>query len=95
MNETIIISIISGVVTLIGTLLSVRSGNNKTQSQIKEHDELLAFRIKALEDKQDKHNSIIERTYKLEEKISVIDEKISVANHRIDDLERLTNGRPS
>jgi len=34
------------------------------------------------------HNSIIERMYKVEQKVSLIDEKIKVANHRIDDLEK-------
>ena len=36
----------------------------------------------------DKHNSVIARTYKLEQDYALIDEKIKVANHRIDDLER-------
>ena len=44
--------------------------------------------LKDLEKKVDKHNSLIERTYKLEERNSVIEQEIKVANHRIDDLER-------
>ena len=36
----------------------------------------------------DKHNSVIERTYRLEESVALHEEKIKVANHRIDDLER-------
>jgi len=41
-----------------------------------------------IEAKQDKHNSIIERTYCLERDVSVIKEQIKIENHRIDDLER-------
>lgn len=37
--------------------------------------------------KADKHNNLIERMYKGEENINLLDEKIKVANHRIDDLE--------
>ncbi|RPF48274.1 hypothetical protein EDD70_1089 [Hydrogenoanaerobacterium saccharovorans] len=37
-------------------------------------------RISALEKKVEKHNSVVERTY-------VLEEKMKVANHRIDDLE--------
>lgn len=42
---------------------------------------LMSYRIEQLEKRVDKHNSVIERTYKLEE-------QMKVANHRIDDLER-------
>ena len=41
---------------------------------------LTNYRIEQLEKKVEKHNSVIERTYLLEE-------KIKVANHRIEDLE--------
>lgn len=41
---------------------------------------LTNYRIAQLEKKVDKHNSIMERTY-------VIEEQIKVANHRISDLE--------
>ena len=41
---------------------------------------LTNYRIEQLEKKVDKHNSIIERTY-------ILEEKMKVANHRIDDLE--------
>ena len=31
--------------------------------------------------------TVIERTFKLEERMEVVDEKIKVANHRLEDLE--------
>ena len=49
---------------------------------------LTEYRIKELERKVEKHNSIVERTFRLEDKFELVDEKIKVANHRIDDLER-------
>ena len=49
---------------------------------------LTAYRIEQLEKKQDKHNAVIERTYRLEKEVELQAEKIKVANHRIDDLER-------
>ena len=36
----------------------------------------------------DKHNSVVERTYALEEAVSLLDERVKVANHRITDLEK-------
>ena len=49
---------------------------------------LTNYRIEQLEKKVDKHNTVIERTYKLEEAQAVIQEQIKVANHRISDLEK-------
>lgn len=47
-------------------------------------------KIDTLSERVDRHNNVIERTYRLEELTQVHSEKISVANHRIDDLERKT-----
>lgn len=41
---------------------------------------LTNYRIEQLEKKVDKHNSVIERTF-------ILEEKMKVANHRIEDLE--------
>ena len=49
---------------------------------------LTNYRIEQLEKKVDKHNTVIERTYKLEETQAVIQEQIKVVNHRIGDLGR-------
>lgn len=51
------------------------------------NSKVTAYRLKELEKKVDKHNTVVERTYKVEERLSVIDEEIKVANHRISDLE--------
>ena len=42
--------------------------------------QLIKYRIEQLEKKVEKHNSVVERTFLLEE-------KVKVANHRIEDLE--------
>lgn len=48
---------------------------------------LTSYRLEQLEKKVEKHNNIIERTYKLEEEEKIVEEKIKVINHRIEDLE--------
>jgi hypothetical protein len=70
MSENIIISFISFVGTAIGAFGGIIASSKLTN-----------FRLKKLEEKVDKHNQIIERTYKLEEKVKSV-------NHRISDLER-------
>ena len=71
--------IIVGILSLIGTLAGTYFANRKSSA-------LIAYRLELLE-KVDKHNSVVERTFKLEEQAAVIEEKIKVANHRIEDLE--------
>ena len=63
--STIIVAILSLVGTLAGSYLS----GNKTIA-------LLEFRLSTLEEKVDKHNHVIERTYELEKKTAIIDEQI-------------------
>lgn len=74
--------IIVGLLSLIGTLAGSYGGIR-----------LMSYRIEQLEKKVEKHNNLIERTYKLEEKTMLQDEQIKVANHRIDDLERHEEAR--
>jgi hypothetical protein len=72
--------VIVSLITLCGSALGTFAG-------IAVNTKLTNYRIEQLEKKQDKHNSVIERTYKLEERAAVLDEEIKVANHRISDLE--------
>jgi hypothetical protein len=85
--KEIIIASIAPVFTLIGVIVTVVIGNKKTNASIKEQTDLTLYRIEQLEKKQDKHNGLIDRMYKVEDTCHVLDEKISVANHRIADLE--------
>ncbi len=77
MTEKITIALI----TLVGSGLGAFAG-------ILASAKLTNYRIEQLEKKVDKHNSVIDRTYKLEQDFCLIDEKMRVANHRIEDLEQ-------
>ena len=48
---------------------------------------MIEYRLDELTKRVDKHNNVIERTYKLEQDTVLQDEKIKVANNRIRDLE--------
>ena len=78
MSETITIALISLFGTLAGSLLGILAANKLT-----------VYRIEQLEKKVEKHNNLIERTYRLEEEQEVEKEKFKVINHRLDDLEEL------
>lgn len=79
-----IIAIIVSVIGLIVQIVAVGIYIGKLEG----FKVLVDFRFQTLEKKQDKHNSLIERTYKLEKVAEVHDEQIKVTNHRIEDLEK-------
>lgn len=53
----------------------------------------VTLQIGSLEQKQDKHNSVIERTYALEKDVRVLENRESVSEHRIHDIEEKV-GKP-
>lgn len=77
MPEAIIVALITGILSLIG----VYASNRKSAA-------LIEYRIKKLEDKQDAHNKLIERTYALEDHANVVDVKLNMIKNQIEDLER-------
>lgn len=66
MDASIIVAIVSGAFTFLGVVVTVCIGNHKQKENIKEQTNLTLYRISQLEEKQNKHNNIIERTYELE-----------------------------
>ena len=55
MSEAILVAVISGVCTLLGSLGGVMATSSLT-----------AYRLKRLEEQVGKHNQLIERTFRLE-----------------------------
>lgn len=72
--ETIISACISAGVTLLVCLISNKNQQEKTRA-------LMEYKLEELTKKVEKHNSVVERTY-------ILEEKMKVANHRIEDLEK-------
>lgn len=85
---TIISSIISAATAIFVCLLSQIGLSRKQAAQMDKQTALIELRLTQLAEKVEKHNNVIERTFRLEESCKLFEEKIKVANHRIDDLER-------
>ena len=81
MSETVIVAMISPLISAAAAIIVGAMSNAKTKA-------LIEYKLDELTKKVEKHNSIIDRTYKLEEQTALQEEKIKVANHRIEDLER-------
>ena len=81
MNIEIILSVLSALCSLIGSL-----GGILVTSKLN------LYRLEQLEKKVDKHNHLVERMYEIEKTVttatSLYDEEIKVINHRISDLEQ-------
>ena len=65
MDSTIIVAIMSLLGTIIGSLGGIVASNK-----------LVIYRIQELEKKVEKHNSVIDRVYKIENHEAVVDEEI-------------------
>lgn len=72
----IIVAVVTGIATVTAVVITNRKSNA-----------LIAYRLEQLEEKVDKHNTVIERTYELEKDYAVLEDKIKSAQHRLDDLE--------
>lgn len=77
MTETIIVAILA----LAGSLSGTYFANKKSSA-------LIAYRLEQLETKVNKHNEVIERTYRLELSDAVTDKMIVDIVRRIGDLEK-------
>lgn len=75
------IAVIGGVITGIFSLIGVMWANRKNSIVYALKVDNIEKAIKKLEDKQDKHNAMIERVYKLEG-------RMNEAEHDIIDLKR-------
>jgi hypothetical protein len=67
MIGSIIVAVLSFLGTCIGSLTGIK---------------LIKYRIEQLEKKVDKHNTVIERTYRLEDDVKYIKEEISELKER-------------
>ena len=85
--ETIISAIISAGAAIVVCLITQNRQAMRLEAQLDKQTALLEQRLGTLSDRVEKHNNVIERTYKLEELTALQEEQIKVANHRIEDLE--------
>lgn len=69
MSEAIIVALITGSLALVGTIIGTWATNRKST-------ELILYRLGELEKKQEKHNSVIERTFQLEKDVRVLEQKV-------------------
>ena len=72
MNDAIIVALLGFTGTLLGSLLGVLAAQKLTQ-----------YRLSQLEEKVNKHNNLIERTFRLEGRMDEAEHDIRDLNQRI------------
>ena len=99
MSEAVLVALITGGLTLIGTVVTVVVSHRQTIATLEKNsavaDEkiqgeinVLKADIRTLSNRVEAHNKMVERTYQLERRADVLEEKASAANRRLTDLER-------
>lgn len=71
MTESIVVAMITGLLSLAGVYMANRKSST-----------LIAYRIEQLEHKQDVHNGMIERMYKVEGRVTEIEHDIRDLKNR-------------
>jgi hypothetical protein len=80
-QATILTAVISASIPAIGsiivTVISNKAMLKKTHESNTENWKLVEYRIGQLEEKVNKHNNLIERTYRLESKVDAIENRLN------------------
>lgn len=85
MSDTIIASIITGVITLIGVIFSYKAATDKVQHSMEIQQAVFREQVTEMKDDIKAHNHYAKL---FAETMPVVQEQIKVINHRIEDLER-------
>lgn len=66
-SDVVIVAVISGACTLLGSMLGVLTSQKLTQ-----------YRLEQLEKKVQAHNNLIDRMYKVEQKEAALEQKVEM-----------------
>lgn len=77
MSEGIVIAIITGVLTLIGTIITVIIGNNKSLAAMDKNQAVTDTKLDALTEEVKRHNNFAQRIPVIENQIQNLDLRVS------------------
>lgn len=80
MSEAIVVALITGVLSLVGVVVSNMAASRKTEAKIQTAQAVTDTKIEELTREVREHNGFARR-------MPVVEEQIKVINHRIEDLE--------
>jgi len=77
MSEGIVVAIITGVLTLIGTIITVIIGNNKSLAAMDKNQAVTDTKLDALTEEVKRHNNFAQRIPVIENQIQNLDSRVS------------------
>lgn len=77
MSEGIIIAIITGVLTLTGTIITVVIGNSKSLAAMDKNQAVTDTKLDALTEEVKKHNNFAQRIPVIENQLQNLDSRVS------------------
>ncbi len=81
MDVAISTALVTGLLTLAGTLVTVWGSQKKLRdditAQLSKHNAVQDERIKTLTEKVERHNNVIERTYQLEGRVECLSRRVT------------------
>ena len=80
MGEGVIVAIVSGVLTLAGTIITVIVGNNKSIATMEKNQAVTDTKIEMLTEEVKKHNNFAQR-------MPVVEANIEALARRVDSIE--------
>ena len=84
MSEAIVVALITGGLSLLGIIYSSSKSASKVDAKLDKQQAVIETKMDELTREVREHNNFARR-------VPVLEEQIKVANHRIGDLERLSN----
>lgn len=84
MTEAIIVALITGGLSLLGVIITSRQTSKDMESKLEKQQAVTETKLAELTREVRLHNNFAQR-------VPVLEEQIKVANHRIEDLEHITN----
>lgn len=76
MSEAILVALITGAVSLIGTVLTILQTSKKTEESFKVHQAVTDEKIENLTREVRKHNGFAERLPKLEQRVDDLEKHL-------------------
>lgn len=93
MSDAVIAAVITGIFAIIGQIVISRGNNKAMMEQMDKQNQLADARLEKAQAITDTKLEELTREVRAHnnfaQRMPVLEEKISVANHRIEDLERL------
>ena len=84
MTEAIIVALITGGLSLLGVIITSNKTTKEVETRLEKQQAVTDTKLEELTREVREHNNFARR-------VPVLEEQIKVANHRIEDLEHITN----